>query len=190
MIKNLPAMQETQVQSQVRKIPWTRAWQPTPVFFPGEFHGLRSLRSYSPWGHKDSDMTEQLLWERDIRNLEQKFRSCLGAANVALAGVEMAGINTCPLAKEQSCLSWNYLISLGARLNSLAIKEDKPGNVAGSHPSAGELWSQSEWILSSKHNCTLPSCLLAWVFTLIHLRMVGRHRGVFFLQFSLENFKG
>ena len=105
MVKNLPAMQETQVQSRVRKIPWTRAWQPIPVFLPGEFHGLKSLMSYSPWGHKDSDMTEQLLWERDIRNLEQEFRLCLGAANVALSGVEMAGIRTCPLAKEQSCLS-------------------------------------------------------------------------------------
>ena len=105
MVKNLPAMQETQVQSRVRKIPWTRAWQPIPVFLPGEFHGLKSLMSYSPWGHRDSDMTEQLLWERDIRNLEQEFRLCLGAANVALSGVEMAGIRTCPLAKEQSCLS-------------------------------------------------------------------------------------
>ena len=28
---------------------------PTPVFWPGEFHGL-----YSPWGHKESDTTEHL----------------------------------------------------------------------------------------------------------------------------------
>ena len=103
MVKDLPAIQETQVQSRVRKIPWTRAWQPTQVFLPGEFHLLRSLMSYSLWGRKDSDMTEQLLWERDVRNLEQEFRLCLGAANVALSGVEMTGINTCPLAKERSC---------------------------------------------------------------------------------------
>ena len=37
-----------------------RKWQPTPVFFPGEFHGQRSLVSYSPCGHKESDTTEQL----------------------------------------------------------------------------------------------------------------------------------
>ena len=30
------------------KIPWRRAWQPTPVFLPGEFHGQRSLAGYSP----------------------------------------------------------------------------------------------------------------------------------------------
>ena len=35
--------------------PWRREWLPTPVFWPGEFHGL-----YSPWCHKGSDTTEQL----------------------------------------------------------------------------------------------------------------------------------
>ena len=39
---------------------WRRAWQPTPVFLPGEFHGQRSLVDYSLWGHKESDMTEPL----------------------------------------------------------------------------------------------------------------------------------
>ena len=34
----------------VGKIPWRRAWQPTPVFLPGESHGQRSLVGYSPWG--------------------------------------------------------------------------------------------------------------------------------------------
>ena len=44
----------------VGKIPWRRAWQPTPVFLSGESHGQRSLVGYSPWGPKESDMTEQL----------------------------------------------------------------------------------------------------------------------------------
>ena len=39
----------------VGKIPCRRERLPTPVFRPGEFHGL-----YSPWGHKESDMTERL----------------------------------------------------------------------------------------------------------------------------------
>ena len=42
----------------VRKIPWRRAWQPTPVFLPGESHGQRSLAGYSTWGHRESDTTE------------------------------------------------------------------------------------------------------------------------------------
>ena len=42
----------------VRKIPWRRAWQPTPVFLPGESHGQRSLVGYSPQGGTELDMTE------------------------------------------------------------------------------------------------------------------------------------
>ena len=42
----------------VGKIPWGRAWQPTPVFLPGECHGQRSLAGYSPCGCKNT--TEQL----------------------------------------------------------------------------------------------------------------------------------
>ena len=36
--------------SRVRKIPWRRTWQLTPVFLSGESHGQRSLAGYSPWG--------------------------------------------------------------------------------------------------------------------------------------------
>ena len=43
----------------VGKIPWSRAWQPTPVFSPVEFHGQRSLADYGPWGRRESDTTEQ-----------------------------------------------------------------------------------------------------------------------------------
>ena len=51
-------VQETRVQSLVRKIPWKRKWQPTPVFLPGTSHGQKSLAGYSPWGHKELDATE------------------------------------------------------------------------------------------------------------------------------------
>ena len=44
----------------VGKFPKRRAWRPTSVYLPGEFHGQRSLASYSPWGCKESDMTERL----------------------------------------------------------------------------------------------------------------------------------
>jgi len=43
-------------------MPWRRAWQPTPVFLPRESHGQRSLVGYSsPWSHKESDASEQLI---------------------------------------------------------------------------------------------------------------------------------
>ena len=39
---------------------WRRKWQPTPVFLLGKYYGWRSLVGYSPWGCKESDMTEWL----------------------------------------------------------------------------------------------------------------------------------
>ena len=41
-------------------IPWRRKWQPTPVFLPEKSRGQRSLVGYSPWGQKESDLTECL----------------------------------------------------------------------------------------------------------------------------------
>ena len=58
MVKNLPAMQETQINPWVGKILWRREWQ--SVFLPGESHGQRRLAGYNSWGHKELDMTERL----------------------------------------------------------------------------------------------------------------------------------
>ena len=44
--------------SWVGKIPCRRAWQPTPVFLPGEAHGQRSLAGHSPRGRREADVTE------------------------------------------------------------------------------------------------------------------------------------
>ena len=41
-----------------------RQWHPTPVLLPGKSHGRRSLVGCSPWGHKESDMTEQLNYSK------------------------------------------------------------------------------------------------------------------------------
>ena len=62
MIKNPPANAEEARNLGLipgsGRFPWRRAWQPTPVFWPGEFHGQRSLAGYSPWGHTELDTTE------------------------------------------------------------------------------------------------------------------------------------
>ena len=50
-----------------------RQWQPTPVLLPGESHGRRSLVGCSPWGHKESDMTERLHFHFSL--------SCIGEGN-------------------------------------------------------------------------------------------------------------
>ena len=46
----------TYMQSTLRR----RQWHPTPLLLPGAFHGPRSLASYSPWGGKELNTTEQL----------------------------------------------------------------------------------------------------------------------------------
>ena len=60
MVKNLPAnagdIRDDPLEDPLEKILWRKAWQPTPVFLPGESH--RSLAGYSTKGHGESDMAE------------------------------------------------------------------------------------------------------------------------------------
>ena len=50
-----------------------RQWHPTPVLLPGKSHGRRSLVGCSPWGLKESDMTERLHFHFSF--------SCIGEGN-------------------------------------------------------------------------------------------------------------
>ena len=47
---------------------WKRAWQPTPVFLPGESHGQRSLVGYSPWDCKELDMTKHTPFNKYVKS--------------------------------------------------------------------------------------------------------------------------
>ena len=55
MVKNLPASAGDMgsIPGSGRS-PWSRKWQPIPVFLPGKFHEQRRLVGYSPWIHKES----------------------------------------------------------------------------------------------------------------------------------------
>ena len=86
-VKNLPASagdRETWVWSWVRKIPWRRKWQPTPVFLPGNFHGQRSLADYSPWGHKrvGHDLATKRQQQRDQHSPPELLGVLCAAADV------------------------------------------------------------------------------------------------------------
>ena len=59
-VKNLLQFKRPGFDPRVGKIPWRSEWLPTPVFLPGEFHGLRSWVDYIPLGRRESDTTEQL----------------------------------------------------------------------------------------------------------------------------------
>ena len=60
MVNNLPAMWETQVQSLGQEDPLEKEMATRSTIFAWESHGQGSLVGYSPWGCKESDMTEQL----------------------------------------------------------------------------------------------------------------------------------
>ena len=65
LVKNLPAMQETQVRFLGWEDPWRRKWQPTPVFLPGESHGRRSLVEGDEMDFPVAQMAKNLpaIWE-------------------------------------------------------------------------------------------------------------------------------
>ena len=82
-------------------------WQPTPVLFPGESHGQRSLAGYSPWGHKELDTTEQLstahsTWNSLLGFLKDKF-TYLPTAGCAGSLVPLRLFSSCG---EQGLLSF------------------------------------------------------------------------------------
>ena len=64
MIKNLPASagdaRNVGLIPGSGRLPWCRKWYPTLVLLPGKFHGQQSLVVYSPWGPKETEMTERL----------------------------------------------------------------------------------------------------------------------------------
>ena len=57
----------------VRKVPWRRKWQSTPVLLPGKSLGPKSLVGYSPWEHKESDTTEKLHFTSPASNVMLKI---------------------------------------------------------------------------------------------------------------------
>ena len=63
----MSVVQETWVLSQVRKIPWRRKWQPTPVLLSGKFHEHRSPVGYSLWDSRVSHDRATLLLKIEIK---------------------------------------------------------------------------------------------------------------------------
>ena len=61
MVKTLPAIQETQVQSLGWKDPLEKGMATSSSILAWESYGQRSLAGYSPWSHKDLDTTERLI---------------------------------------------------------------------------------------------------------------------------------
>ena len=97
VLKNPPTMQElkeTWVDPRVGKIPWRRKWQHIPVFLPGESHGKKSLAGYSPKGHQESDMTEQLSMHarEKVRSVFSRETEPIGHIDTVTKGEEVAHV--------------------------------------------------------------------------------------------------
>ena len=100
MVKNLSAMWETWVRSLGGKIPWRRAWQPTPIFLPGESPwtekpgGLQSMglqRVRHDWVTKHS--TEQAIWWTGLPQLSMVV--LLQLVNIHLTLSKLSIIHWC-----------------------------------------------------------------------------------------------
>ena len=110
MVKHLPAMQETEFNRWVRKIPWRRKWQPTAIHLPGKFHGWRSLVGYSPWGRKELDTTEGLHfhfsrrsdWEQNIQSIFPEGRWVKGFGKTCSLGSPSTNLQ-----EWVTCSSWD-----------------------------------------------------------------------------------
>ena len=61
LVKNPPAMLRPGFSPWAEKIPWRRERLPTPVFWPGEFHGL-----YSPWVTKSQTQLSDFHFQRTL----------------------------------------------------------------------------------------------------------------------------
>ena len=71
----------------VRKILWRRKWQPTPAYFPGKFHVQRDLVGSSPWGRKESGMTEH--WHTHTQP-----QPCLPSKSLVLVSLVLSFLNS------------------------------------------------------------------------------------------------
>ena len=93
----------------VRKIPWRRVWQPTPVFLPGESQGHRSLVGYSPQGCKESDMTEVTQRTQQRYNI---YNSLVLEIVLEITYFEVNSIKTKEIKTQNLSLNYFVLLSI------------------------------------------------------------------------------
>ena len=99
MVKNLPTMKKTQVQSRGQEDPWKREWLPTPVFLPGEFHRRRSLERFIFTTSGVSFLLQSQMWGF----LTSLTRGLAEGQNTAtILGISCASMPACFLS---TCLS-------------------------------------------------------------------------------------
>ena len=119
-----------------------REWKPSPVFLPGELHGQGSLAGYSPWGRKESNMTE---WLTHTHTFIQHLDGRIGGRESR--GAECTAAVTPGRSRKPLCLHqcWSRLSApLGLNLSST------PGFILHEPPP----W----WVQAVEPECPLLPC--------------------------------
>ena len=131
----------------VRRIPWSRAWQPTPVFLPGNSHGQRSLEGYSPGGHKRVEY-DLVIKQPTLSSHKEKGQvcSCLPFPLVFLPGMTTSS----------ACLGLegNGETSRGGKI----FPSSGSGRMEGGHPFPRSLRQAQDW--EGRAVVTLPGLSL------------------------------
>ena len=113
--------------SYIREVSWRREWLPTPVFLPEESHEQRSLAGYSPWGHKESDRTDQLTLSlalpSHVSNEKTQLKSNCSRGCVTSRSETQLGLETRSLAPKTR-QGWSVKAEGGERRNC-GIRVDK-----------------------------------------------------------------
>jgi len=132
--------QEMQVWSLGREDPLEKEWQLTAVFLHGKFHGQRSLVGYSPWGHKELDMTE------DTAQRTHPKTWCLHTIVTYCYFSWFCDLGSAWLGDDSASCSvkWDYLFSCSQLLTGLAwARRSKKPSLIGLTPRVLPLWSLS-----------------------------------------------
>ena len=112
MVKNLPVIatrcRRHGFNPWVRRIPWSRKWQPTPIFLPGKSHRQTSLVGYRPSGCKESDTTKRICTRKHTHththtHTHRRLEACSDISSICLLHVTSC-LNDYPsLLPVQSC---------------------------------------------------------------------------------------
>ena len=151
----------------VRKIPWMRAWQPAPVFLPGEFHGQRSLVGYSPWDHMSRT------WLNDFTVPSKPFKApkCLFSEIILVrptpkqptkaADEPWPYLPCIPLCLPPLCPSQTVFTLSRLRSSAGPLQAQRAHNP---QPHATELFVRESFPLCFANSCTraLLKCPLCW----------------------------
>ena len=128
----------------IRKLPWRRKWQPTPVSLPGKFHGLRSLMWYSPWGPKrvrqDLATKQQELTNADFIQIYQFFYERPFPVLGRHPGAALHSVTTAPSSSGCGCF-----LSPSLFFTDWQFEEDQSGTV-WTIPQFGFVWHVFSWL--------------------------------------------